>query len=41
MQATLVAAPDGEEAECNKEAAEQMGHAVAKLELEATGVELD
>jgi hypothetical protein len=40
VQATLVPSDD-ENAECNKEAEGQMGHAVAKLQLEATGVELD
>jgi hypothetical protein len=40
VQATLVPSDD-ENAECNKEAADQIGHAVAKLQLEATGVELD
>jgi len=40
VQATLVPTDD-ENAECNKEAADQMGHAVAKLQLEASGVELD
>ncbi len=38
--ATLVPSDD-ENAECNQEARQQMGHAVAKLQLEATGVELD
>jgi hypothetical protein len=42
VQATLVpGANDDDEAECNNEAAQQMGHPVAKLQLEATGVELD
>jgi hypothetical protein len=40
VQATLVPTDD-ENAECNQEAADQMGHAVAKLQLDATGVELD
>ncbi len=40
VQATLTSAPD-EESECNEEAAKQMGKPVAKLQLEATGVELD
>jgi hypothetical protein len=40
VQATLVPSDD-ENAECNKEASDQMGKAVAKLQLEATGVELD
>jgi hypothetical protein len=42
VQATLVpSADDDEEKECNNEAAQQMGHPLAKLQLEATGVELD
>ncbi|HEX8794457.1 MAG TPA: DUF4920 domain-containing protein [Polyangiaceae bacterium] len=40
VQGTLTRAPD-EESECNEEAAKQMGKPVAKLQLEATGVELD
>jgi hypothetical protein len=40
VQGTLTTAPD-EESECNEEAAKQMGKPVAKLQLEATGVELD
>ena len=40
LQGTLTSAPD-EESECNEEAAKQMGKPVAKLQLEATGVELD
>ena len=40
VQGTLTSAPD-EESECNEEAAKQMGKPVAKLQLEATGVELD
>jgi len=40
VQATLVPSDD-ENADCNKEAANQMGKAIAKLQLEATGVELD
>jgi hypothetical protein len=40
VQATLVP-NDDENAECNKEAEGQMGHAVAKLQLEASGIELD
>ena len=54
VQATLVGAPDEDEADCNQEeknaqpsaaksagANQNAGHAVAKLQLEATGVELD
>lgn len=40
VQATLIPS-DNENAECNEEAKNQMGHAVAKVQLEATGVELD
>jgi hypothetical protein len=40
VQGTLTRAPD-DESECNEEAAKQMGKPVAKLQLEATGVELD
>jgi hypothetical protein len=40
VQATLVPTKDSE-TECTEEAAKQMAHAVAKLELDATGVELD
>lgn len=40
VQGTLTAAPD-EESECNEEAAKQMGKPVAKLQLEAIGVEID
>jgi hypothetical protein len=40
VQATLVPRPS-ETGECEGEAAKQMGHAVSKLQLEATGVELD
>ena len=40
VQATLVPTKDSE-TECTEEATKQMGHAVAKLELDATGVELD
>ena len=40
VQGTLTSAP-AEESECNEEAAKQMGKPVAKLQLEATGVELD
>jgi Rieske Fe-S protein len=40
VQGTLTRAPD-EESECNEEAAKQMGKPVAKLQLEATGIELD
>jgi hypothetical protein len=41
VQATVVAAKDAEGAECDEEAAQQMGHPVAKIELDATGVEID
>ena len=40
VQAKLIPS-DNENAECNEEAKDQMGHAVAKLQLEATGVELN
>jgi hypothetical protein len=40
VRASVVSGGD-ENAECNEEAAKQMGHAVAKVQLEATGVELD
>jgi Domain of unknown function (DUF4920) len=40
VQGTLTSAPE-DESECNEEAAKQMGKPVAKLQLEATGVELD
>ena len=40
VHGSLTSAPD-EESECNEEAAKQMGKPVAKLQLEATGVELD
>ena len=40
VQAKVVPSDD-ENAECNEEAKKQMGHAVAKVQLEATGVELD
>ena len=40
VQATLVPTKDSE-TECTEEAAKQMGHPVAKVELDATGVELD
>ena len=40
VQGTLTSAPD-DESECNEEAAKQLGKPVAKLQLEATGVELD
>jgi hypothetical protein len=40
VQATIVPAKGSEE-DCNEEAAKQMGHPVAKIELDATGVELD
>lgn len=40
VQAMLVPTKGGEE-DCTGEAAQQMGHPVAKLELDATGVELD
>jgi Domain of unknown function (DUF4920) len=41
VQGTLVDVAGGEDAECAEEAAEQTGKQVAKLQLEATGVELD
>ena len=41
IQATVLGAKDAEGQECDDEAAQQMGHAVAKIELDATGVELD
>ena len=40
VQGTLVPSDDAN-AECNEEAKNQMGHAVAKVEFEASGVELD
>ena len=40
VQATLVPT-QGSEEDCTEEAAQQMGHPVAKVELDATGVELD
>jgi hypothetical protein len=40
VQATVVPAKGGNE-ECDDEAAQQMGHRTAKLELDATGVELE
>ncbi len=40
IQAVIVPSDD-KNAECNEEAKNQMGHAVAKVQLEATGVELD
>ena len=40
VQATLVPTKESE-TECTEEAAKQMGHPVAKVELDATGVELD
>jgi hypothetical protein len=41
VAATVVACSDDDESDCKQEAQQQMGHAVAKLQLEATGVELD
>jgi hypothetical protein len=41
VQATVLAAKDAQGEECDEEAAQQMGHPVAKIELDATGVELD
>ena len=40
VQATLVPAKD-QDTECTEEAKKQMGHPVAKVELDATGVEID
>ena len=40
VQAMLVPSKD-ENAECTEEAQKQMGHPVAKVELDATGVEID
>jgi hypothetical protein len=40
VQATLVPTKESE-TDCTEEAAKQMGHPVAKVELDATGVELD
>ncbi len=40
VQATLVPTKESE-SDCTEEAAKQMGHSVAKLELDATGVEID
>jgi hypothetical protein len=40
VQATLVPTSGGEE-DCTEEAAKQMGHPAAKVELDALGVELD
>ena len=40
VQATLVPTKESE-SDCTEEAAKQMGHPVAKVELDATGVELD
>ena len=40
VQATLVPTKESE-TDCTDEAAKQMGHPVAKVELDATGVELD
>jgi hypothetical protein len=40
IQATLVPTKESE-TDCTEEAAKQMGHSVAKLELDATGVEID
>ncbi len=42
VQATLIEVPaDAAPSACDEEAGKQMGHPVAKLQLEATGVELD
>jgi hypothetical protein len=41
VQGTLVDVAGGEDAECAQEAAAQTGKQVAKIQLEATGVELD
>jgi hypothetical protein len=40
VQATLVPAKD-QDTECTDEAKKQLGHPVAKVELDATGVEID
>jgi hypothetical protein len=40
IQATLVPTKESE-TDCTEEAAKEMGHSVAKLELDATGVEID
>jgi hypothetical protein len=40
IQATVVPTKEAE-SDCTEEAAKQMGHAVAKVELDATGVEID
>jgi hypothetical protein len=40
VQALLVPTKNADTAECDQEAANQMGHPVAKVELDATGVEL-
>ena len=40
IQATLVPTKEAE-SDCTEEASKQMGHPVAKLELDATGIELD
>jgi hypothetical protein len=40
IQATLVPSKEAE-SDCTEEASKQMGHPVAKLELDATGVEID
>ncbi len=40
VQATLVPTKEAE-SDCTEEATKQMGHSVAKLELDATGIELD
>ena len=41
VQGTIVSGTDGDDVECAKEASDQMGKQVAKLQVEATGVELD
>ena len=40
IQATLVPSKEAE-SDCTEEASKQMGHPVAKVELDATGVEID
>jgi Domain of unknown function (DUF4920) len=40
VQATVVPSKEAE-SDCTEEASKQMGHPVAKIELDATGVELD
>jgi hypothetical protein len=41
VQGTIVNVQGGDDAECAQEAAKQTGKQVAKVQLEATGVELD